>query len=236
MKTLYIIKAGTTFEETILKYGDFDQWIKKGLKGASIKVNVVDIQAHEPLPQSDECAGVIISGSHSMVTEQEPWSKTLQEWIVQLFQHNIPMLGICYGHQLIAHSLGGVCDYHANGMEIGTVEIELTSEGITDSLFEGCTQKFLAHTIHSQTVLKLPPNAIKLAYNQHDMHHAFKLGECCWGVQFHPEYSTEVMTSYIQEVSKVKQLESEELLQKVQKTPCANALLEQFVKIVEKRL
>ncbi|WP_419770025.1 MAG: glutamine amidotransferase [Candidatus Marinarcus sp.] len=236
MKKFFIIKAGTTFQETISQYGDFDQWIMNGLKGVSSKIKVVDIQSHEPLPQLHECAGVIISGSHSMVTEQEPWSIKLQEWIVELFNESIPMLGICYGHQLIAQSLGGVCGYHPNGMEIGTVEIELNNEGINDILFLGCKQRFLAHTVHSQTVLKLPTDAINLAYNQHDAHHAFKVGEWCWGVQFHPEYTTEIMASYIQEVSKEKKLASEVLLQNVQKTPYANTLLEQFGKIVEKRL
>ncbi|RXJ68188.1 GMP synthase [Halarcobacter ebronensis] len=236
MKKLFIIKAGTTFKNTVSNYGDFEDWVIEKLDNENLEIEIIDVQAKEALPSFEDCAGVIITGSHSMVTDEEPWSVELEKWIPSLVEKDIALLGICYGHQLMAKSLGGVSSYHKNGMEIGTVEIELEEEAKEDRLFNNLPKKFKAHTIHSQTALTLPKNAIRLAYNKHDSNHAFRVGKKAWGVQFHPEYSRNIMNSYIKEVSKAKELPVEKLLKETEETPIANLILKRFGELVEKEV
>ena len=78
-------------------------------------------------------------------------------------------------------------------------DFELLPDSATDRLFRGLPPRFSVHVTHSQTVLSLPPDAISLAANSFDRGHAIRIGSCAWGVQFHPEYDTSVMRSYIEE-------------------------------------
>lgn len=231
MKKLFIIKVGITFENTLKEYGDFDKWVVDVLDNPKLNISVIDIHNGDKLPNEKECLGVIITGSHSMVTDELDWSLNIQKWIPKLVKANIPILGICYGHQLLAKSMKGLSGYHKSGMEIGTVDVNLTEDGAKDKLFSHIDESFKAHTIHSQTVLNLPQNSVILASNKHDKHHAFRIGKNVWGVQFHPEFNEGVMKSYIKEVSKDKIFDKviyNELLSQVEKTTYASKVLTNF--------
>ena len=236
MKKLFILKVGTTFKNTNEENGDFEDWVIDKLDNKNLKISVVDVQKGEKLPLINECAGVIITGSHSMVTDEETWSVKIEKWIPTIIENSIPLLGICYGHQLLGKSMQGFSTFHKNGMEIGTVEILLTKEAKDDELFKDMPNSFKVHTIHSQTVENLPSNSVRLASNSHDKNHAFRIGKNAWGVQFHPEYNNSIMKSYINEVSKVKEIPVKELLNSVNQTDEANSILKKFGQIVEREV
>lgn len=236
MKKLFIIKTGITFDNTKKLFGDFDKWIIEKIGETTLEIVVINMHTKYILPSINECAGVIITGSHSMVTNEEPWSVDLEKWIPTLVKNKIPLLGICYGHQLIAKSMNGVSSYNKNGTEIGTINISLSLEAKDDELFKNFPMKFKAHTIHSQSVEVLPLYAVRLAYNAFDKNHAYRIGSTTWGVQFHPEYDENIMKSYINEVSKTKDLEVETLLLKVEQTQEANFVIKRFAQIVQKEV
>jgi GMP synthase (glutamine-hydrolysing) len=112
--------------------------------------------------------------------------KTAQ-WLKQVVQKNIPVLGICFGHQLLAHTFGGSVDFHELGEEKGEVEIRLTKEGKQDPLLGVLPEHFKGYASHFQTVTRIPKNAIVLAENDFESTHALAFKENVWGVQFHPE-------------------------------------------------
>ena len=155
----------------------------------------------------------------------------LEKWIPKLIEEEVPTLAICYGHQLLAKSLGGVSDYHKKGIEIGTVDISLEEDAKNDILFSKLENSFKAHTIHSQTVLKLPSNAVRLAFNQHDENHAFRVGNYAWGVQFHPEFDKNIMNLYIKEVSNHQDLETEELIVLSEETIVSTKIIKEFERL-----
>jgi GMP synthase (glutamine-hydrolysing) len=231
MKKLYIIKIGTTFPATGAKFGDFDQWTANALGSIDIGIGVVDAEHGAALPDLDACAGVAITGSHAMVTDNAPWSVGLEKWIVSLLNAQIPVFGICYGHQLLARAAGGQVDFHPRGKEIGTVAVNLLPECADDPLFQALPDAFLAHVTHSQSVLNLPEQAIRLAANAYEPNHAFRLGKCAWGVQFHPEYHADIMRSYIEEQThelRSAGLDVQHLLRTVSETPVAAEILKRF--------
>ena len=96
------------------------------------------------------------------------------------------MLGVCYGHQLMASAFGGISDYHPAGRESGTRKVRLTQAGHQDPLFSKLPTHFSAHLTDAQFVMQLPPNATVLAHNNHDAHQALRYGPRQWSVQFHP--------------------------------------------------
>ena len=104
MKKLYIIKAGTTFSTTAKQYGDFDRWTLAALGTTDIETCILDALNGEELPDAGEFAGVIITGSHAMVTDELPWSVRLENWIPSLLAAGTPLFAICYGHHLLARA------------------------------------------------------------------------------------------------------------------------------------
>jgi len=169
-----------------------------------------------------------------MVTDNLPWSARVAEWIPTLMELNVPFLGICYGHQLLAHALGGEVGFHPKGTEVGTVDIHLLTSYSNDPLFKSLPSTFPAHVTHAQTVLTLPQGAVHLATNSFEPNHAFRIGKCAWGVQFHPEYDASIMRSYI--VNEAEDLKKEgidvgPILDSVKETPVAASILRRFYHI-----
>jgi GMP synthase (glutamine-hydrolysing) len=199
MKSLFVIKAGSTFDTEVERLGDFETWVERGLGQLTCPVVVIDVVGGEPLPAPVLCAGAVVTGSHAMVTDNLPWSVAIECWIRELIAADVPYLGICYGHQLLGRAAGGEVGYHPRGREVGTVTIELTEEGRRDPLFDGVPGCFAAHATHAQSVLRLPEGAIRLAFNGFEPNHAFRVGDSAWGVQFHPEYTKEIMETYVRD-------------------------------------
>ena len=231
MKKLYIIKCGSTFDSIKNDFKDFEHWIMDKFENKDKNIVIINAQENEKLPTLTKNDAVILTGSHSMVTHEESWSLEVEKWLPKLIDEEVPLLAICYGHQLLAKSLGGVSGYHENGMEIGSVDINLEENAKNDEIFSKLQNSFKAHTIHSQTVIKLPKNATRLAFNSHDKNHAFKVGNCAWGVQFHPEFDENIMNLYIKEVAKKKDLEVEKLISFSENTNVATIILKEFERL-----
>jgi len=234
MKKLLIIKAGSTFTETARKYGDFEDMTRRGSGLQRELVEVVDAVHSGQLPAPDNCCGAIITGAHCMVTDNLHWSLALEAWIRSIVAAAVPLLGICYGHQLLGRALGGQVGYHPRGKEVGTFDIRLRPEARDDSLFSTLPAQFPVHATHSQSVLVLPPGAMLLAENDFEPHHAFRIGSCAWGVQFHPEYDSHIMRDYILAQADslvVAGRDTDSLLNAVRETPAANSIVQKFASL-----
>ncbi|OWW18230.1 glutamine amidotransferase [Noviherbaspirillum denitrificans] len=239
MKSFVIFKVGDTFPSLSAQLGDFDRWIINGIGPSTLPVTVVDPRTENALPDMDKVAAAVVTGSHSMVSDRAPWSENLAAWLRSAVEENIPVLGICYGHQLLAHALGGEVGYHPDGIELGTVCVSRTKAANDDPLFGGLPDEFPAHVVHRQSVLRLPPGAVRLACNDFEPHHAFRAGEIAWGVQFHPEFSADAMSGYVTELtdaSKPGALPRDSISGQVRATSEAASLLPRFASLVAKRM
>jgi len=218
--------------------GDFEDWIMAPLEKTLMSFSVVS-PYKENLPSDPTgFAGVIITGSHSMVTVKEAWSEQTAAWIPRVIESEIPLLGICYGHQLLAHAMGGVVGNFPTGVELGTVQVTLTDEAHKDSLFKGLPKRIRVHASHTQTVVQLPPDAILLASGENEPHHAFAMGACAWGVQFHPEFDADIMKTYVHEFSDLMKRHGQnpdKVIEDITETPLSQILLERFVDIAISR-
>lgn len=234
-RLLIVIKTGNSFDELVAAHGDFEHWIGEALMSSptySPTIRVIDPRHGAPLPALDEILGVVITGSHAMVTENSLWMERLEHWIRQLHSAKCPLLGICFGHQIIAKALGGEIDVHPKGAEVGTRWIHLQPAANDDPILSHLPPQFTAHTVHWQTVRRLPAQALLLASSSHEVHHAYRVGDSTWGVQFHPEFSASVMKGYLELLSERLDQEGqcpESLLNQVELTPHARQILPLFL-------
>lgn len=192
-----IVQTGSTLPALRARRGDFPHWFRRGLALQAREVDIVRVDVGEALPPVATHTGVIVTGSPAMVSRREAWSEDTASWLHHAIDAGTPILGICYGHQLLAHALGGHVDYHPLGRELGTVVIEKTAAAGDDALLDSLPARFLAHASHQQSVLQLPAGAVALGRSAHDPHHAVRYAPNVWGLQFHPEFSVEIMRGYL---------------------------------------
>lgn len=154
---------------------------------APIRLRTVSEGDLPPDPRSVEWTGggVVISGSQVSVYDDHPWIDRTAEWVADAVAADVPVLGVCWGHQLIASAVGGVIGPQED-YELGYAKIER----IDDSpLLSGVGDTFVAFESHSDGIKRLPADATLLAENDRTIQ-AFRVRNA-FGVQFHPEYDRE---------------------------------------------
>lgn len=231
MKSVLIIRTGRAPDAIRARHGDFPHWFRLGAGLDHKLLHVVDVAAGETLPAAKDIAGAVITGSAAMVTDRAAWSERTAGWIRDAMDAEVPLFGVCYGHQLMAHALGGRVDYLPGGREIGTQPIELSAQASGDALTQGLPMSFRAHTTHEQSVLEPPRDAVVLARSAREPHQLLRYGANAVSVQFHPEFNAEVMRAYIRRKHADMRREGsdpKQAFQAVAATPIARRLLRQF--------
>ncbi|PJJ96627.1 GMP synthase [Lysobacteraceae bacterium NML91-0213] len=215
------------------RHGGFDHWIRVAAGLRASAVQTVDAQSGARLPDPRDRIGVLVTGSGAMVSDREPWSERAAQWLGDAVLAGVPVFGICYGHQLLAHALGGEVADNPAGRGMGTVRVETTGGAATDPLFAGLPSPFAAQATHLQSVRRLPEGAQCLAMAAHDPNYAFRFGEQAWGVQFHPEFSAMHMRGYIRARADALRAEGTDpvvLERATTAAPHARAVLRRFVR------
>lgn len=233
-KPICIIKVGETYPESVAQTGDFEDWLIAGMGLPQESVRVIDARHDAPLPPPADCAGVLIGGAHAMITDDLPWMLRLAEWTRHVVTAQVPFLGICFGHQMLARAMGGSVDFHPQGREIGSVPITLHDAARTDPLFTAMPRHFPALAVHAQSVRELPPGGVLLAGNDYEPHHAFRVGVCAWGLQFHPEFSPARMSVYIDRLTPALQAAGKDVAAiraGLVETPASASLLPRFARL-----
>lgn len=147
--------------------------------------------------------GVILGGSgefslHANKDESETERKVareilarLQPLIAHVLENDVPTLGVCFGHQLIAESRGGMIVSDSDQKKSGSHDVRLTSDGMSDVLFMGFPEQFVAQYGHKDSVTSLPQRATLLAVGDSCKFSALRYGSHVYTVQFHPEMTRE---------------------------------------------
>lgn len=124
------------------------------------------------------------------------WLSTTKDLVRQAAQAQLPTLGICLGHQLIAVALGGTVIRNPNGHATGLTPVALTEAGGTDPLLASASSSAVAVQWNHDVVVELPPEAVSLATAPDGTVQAARFGPQMWGVQFHPEATPEIFDAW----------------------------------------
>ncbi|MDR3155124.1 MAG: glutamine amidotransferase [Deltaproteobacteria bacterium] len=193
---LTIIQAGNIPRRYGLADGFADMFVKRAaLEPGSYAVLDACRSPGYPKDPRERC-GYIVTGSLSMVTSRPMWSLKLTDFLVKCADREVPLLGVCYGHQIVARALGGRVDWNPLGLEMGTHEVTLLPEADNHHLLRGLPASFPANLSHSQSVLDPPKGARVLARSGHDPCQIMSFGDRVLTVQFHPEFDRWTMNAF----------------------------------------
>lgn len=230
MQPLSIWVTGEPVPPAAARAGSFADMIRArtgaAWRGAWSVVDVTDMRTL--LPQPNEVSGVIVTGSPARIADQLPWMRRVQDALAQLVEADVPVLGICFGHQLLGMALGGRSGPNPRGREIGTVTLTLRA---SDPIVAG-PQSFPVSMTHLDVVQELPRGASVIASTTLDPHAAIRFAENAWGVQFHPEMDDAIIGDYIVSLRDklvAEGIDPEALLAARSDTPDAAKVLERFV-------
>src|SRR5690348_13532012 len=232
MKPLLIIQTGEAPEPILGRLGGFTEWFRTAMRLQPEQVRTVRVDIGGKLPKPKDIAGAVITGSGAMVTDRAAWSEDTAAWLRNAMDAELPLFGVCYGHQLLAHALGGTVGWLPAGREIGTQPIR--RNGHEDKLLDGMPVDFPAHTTHRQSVLEAPREARVLARSAADPHQILRYGPNAISTQFHPEFNTRFMRAYLRNRGSALVEEGFDvpaLYREVQATPDARALLRRFARL-----
>jgi len=104
--------------------------------------------------------------------------------------HDIPTLGVCFGHQIIGNMHDGMVSNDREQSKFGSYDVQRTEEGKRDPLFANLPDAFVAQYAHKDSITNLPAGAILLAQSRGCRYSALRYGQKVYTVQFHPELST----------------------------------------------
>jgi len=229
-RALCIVVAGDPVPRTVDRIGGFPDLIRRATGAVwSGPWQTVDARRGEQPPELARVAGLIVTGSASSVTSREPWMLATERYLAQAVSQSVPVLGICFGHQLLGQALGGLVSANPLGREMGTVELELLAD---DPLLDHAERPYLANMSHRDSVVELPAGARVLARTEREPHAAIRFADSAWGVQFHPEFDREVMTDYIEtrfEMLLDEGQDAERIRNSARDTPGGGSVLKRFV-------
>lgn len=235
---LLIIKTGSACADARERFGDFEAWFARALGLRRFDYRTVTVSDNESLPSPDaagDYAGVVVTGSPAMVSHRLDWSERTAAWLASVIGDDLlPVLGVCYGHQLMAHALGGRVGPNPAGRRMGTRRFAVDAEDYP--LVGPLAPESLVHVTHLEAVLEPPAGARVLGSTEADANHALHFGGRSWGVQFHPEFDVDIMRCYVEaraELLEGEGIDSQAIVERVQPTGAGQSLLQGFAATCE---
>lgn len=140
-------------------------------------------------------AGVVVTGSAASLVAPAPWMDDAADLMVRARDVGVPVLGVCFGHQLLGHAFGGQVVRNPLGWEIGSFDVEVAGD---DPLFADLPPTLRVNLVHQDMVATPPAAGVRvLAGNARTPIQALAVGDHVRGVQFHPEITGIILKGYI---------------------------------------
>ncbi|MGB7302755.1 MAG: hypothetical protein WBD13_00645 [Burkholderiaceae bacterium] len=145
--------------------------------------------------RTDAHDGYVITGSPASVNVDEPWMSGLFEFIRRCAAAEAPVVGLCFGHQAIAHALGGQVEQASDwGLGIAVTEFDAPAHWMQPR-----REQLSLHAAHEDQVTGLPPGARRLGGNAWCHYGAFAIGNHVFTTQYHPEFNHDFMHALVRD-------------------------------------
>jgi len=190
-KRLGILRCDTVLPEFQDRFATYSKMFCNlhaavGAEYKDIEIKIYNVEKAEYPSDLNECGAYITTGSRASVYQQAEWIKLLGQFIIELNQQKRKLVGICFGHQLIAQALGGQTRKSDKGWGIGIHISQVVEhcDWMTPSM-----DAFNLVVSHQDQVMKLPCNARLIATNEFCPNSSFIIDDHILSFQGHPEFS-----------------------------------------------
>ena len=187
-KRIGLLVCDTTREDRAAFIGQYIDRFTNFLESQLDRIELIEYKIQEGhWPSSpEECDGYIVSGSRHSANdgEIEPWIAELIRFIRECYAGKVKMVGICFGHQVIAKAMGGQVELNPNGWGLGIKQQEVLVERPWMEPFSKAVNIVASHKEH---VFELPGNAELLLTSPHCRVAAYEIKDLFLGFQGHPE-------------------------------------------------
>ena len=154
---------------------------------------VVISAVKDQLPAAEEFDVYLITGGKYSVFEQSDWQDRLFDFIRELHDKSITLLGICYGHQAIAHALGGKVERSDKGWGVGLMSVDV----VKSSDWAQGEADVMLHAMHQDQVTEAPDGSDIFLASDFCPISGFTLGDHFFAIQQHPDFNPDLNADLI---------------------------------------
>ncbi|KRS16285.1 type 1 glutamine amidotransferase [Roseovarius indicus] len=180
-----ILMTGHAVPELQERAGDYDAMFARLLAGRGFEFETYNVVDEQYPSAPDACDGWLITGSKHGAYEDHPWIPPLEEFIRAVYASGRPMIGVCFGHQIIAQALGGKVIKYPGGWSVGRTEYDLDGE------------TFALNAWHQDQVTEVPQGAEVIGKSDFCAHAALVYDDRILTIQPHPEFGPDIVEDLI---------------------------------------
>lgn len=168
--------------------------------GIELRIFAPYLDVHDLPVDPADYDGLVVLGGHMGANSEtdHPWLAPTKALLAEAVRRDVPTLGVCLGHQLLACALGGTVDVNELGTRIGLTSVALTDAGREDPVLTSSVTRRATHW-NEDVVTRLPDSAVRLATAPDGTVQAARYARLAWGVQFHPEVTAAIFRSWAEE-------------------------------------
>lgn len=198
--------------EIVKQYGSYGDMTIRLLRAVDEDVSFQTYQviSGEYPNDSNDCDAFLITGSKASAYDNEPWIKQLESYITTLAEQQQKLIGICFGHQLIAQALGGKVEKSNKGWGVGVMASDVLQN---KSWMQPAQEQYSLLVSHQDQVVELPDGAERIAGSDFCINSSYQVSNHILGFQGHPEFTVEYAQ---QSMDKRRKIIGEERYQQAQ--------------------
>ena len=174
-----ILQTGHLPDDLRDKFSDYPGMFADLLANRGLEFRTFHVEVMEFPKDVHECEGWLITGSRHGAYEDHEFIPPLEDFIRKSFAEKVPMVGICFGHQIIAQAMGGKVEKFKDGWAVGPQDYAFGDQKVTLNAW------------HQDQVVEKPADAETIAGNEFCEHAALLYDDRALTVQAHPEYGTD---------------------------------------------
>ena len=171
-----ILQTGASPDALRGEHGDYPDFFERLLQGRGLAFRRFHVEAMEFPASVQECDGWLITGSRHGAYEDHPFIKPLEDFVRKAYAGHVPVVGICFGHQVIAQAMGGKVERYAGGWSVGPTDYDFGGE------------KFTLNAWHRDQVTLKPAMAEIVGSSDFCENAALLYDDRIFTVQAHPEF------------------------------------------------